>query len=298
MILAQQIVWATSLTLSKTSILTLYSKIFTISYFIVAAKITAVVIFLWMLVVILGSLLICQPLESNWDQTIAGHCGSSITLWMCHGVLNIVTDLIVLLLPMPYIYSLELSLYKKLVLMATFGLGLLCAHPSSPLLSPPTFPLLPTKPHTLCLKLITSACSVAIISAIRLYSILHVDMTDITYTILMPILWSALEPCLAITLACIPLLRPLLGGKYTPTGTARLGPTMKSRAATQKRGRRSNLLEDEVCITKSADEGTHLKPESIRYDFASSHSQVDVNMDTDVELSSIFIKKDWRVGKT
>lgn len=78
-----------------------------------------------MLVVILGSFLICQPLAYNWDQTIDGHCGSSITLWMCHGVLNIVTDLIVLLLPMPYIYSLELALYKKLVLMATFGLGLL-----------------------------------------------------------------------------------------------------------------------------------------------------------------------------
>lgn len=152
MILAQQIVWATSLTLSKTSILTLYSKVFTVSYFILAARITAVVIFLWfvhsvyfpelhkttsqltiwprpgacrMLVVILGSFLICQPLAFNWDQTIDGHCGSSITLWMCHGVLNIVTDLIVLLLPMPYIYSLELALYKKLVLMATFGLGLL-----------------------------------------------------------------------------------------------------------------------------------------------------------------------------
>lgn len=75
--------------------------------------------------VILGSFLICQPLAFNWDQTIDGHCGSSINLWVCHGVLNIVTDLIVLLLPMPYIYSLELSLYKKLVLMATFGLGLL-----------------------------------------------------------------------------------------------------------------------------------------------------------------------------
>lgn len=47
MILAQQIVWATSLTFTKTSILTLYSKVFTISYFIVAAKITAVIIFLW-----------------------------------------------------------------------------------------------------------------------------------------------------------------------------------------------------------------------------------------------------------
>lgn len=47
MILAQQIVWATSLTFTKTSILTLYSKVFTVSYFIIAAKVTAVIIFLW-----------------------------------------------------------------------------------------------------------------------------------------------------------------------------------------------------------------------------------------------------------
>ncbi|KAK7721101.1 hypothetical protein SLS64_001396 [Diaporthe eres] len=163
---------------------------------------------------------------------------------------------------MPYIYSLELALYKKLVLMATFGLGLF----------------------------------VAIISAIRLYSILHVDLSDVTYTILMPIMWSALEPCLAITLACIPLLRPLLGGRYTPTGTAKLGPpTMKSRAVTQKRSRRFKILEDEVCITGQADDGPQQRPESIRYDAISRHSHVDANTDTDVELSAIPSKKDWRV---
>lgn len=124
-------------------------------------------------------------------------------------------------------------------------------------------------------------------------------MSDVTFTILMPIMWSALEPCLAITLACIPLLRPLMGGRYTPTGTAKLGPpTMKSRAGTQKRSRRFNLLEDEVCITKSADEGPQLRPESIRYDVISRHSHNDVNTDTDVELGAISVKKDWRVEKT
>lgn len=78
-----------------------------------------------MLLVILGSFLICQPVAFNWDQTIVGHCGNSVTLWLSHGVLNIITDLIVLLLPMPYLYSLEMPLYNKLVLMVTFGLGLL-----------------------------------------------------------------------------------------------------------------------------------------------------------------------------
>lgn len=47
MILAQQIVWATSLTFTKTSILTLYSQVFTVNYFIIAARITAIIIFLW-----------------------------------------------------------------------------------------------------------------------------------------------------------------------------------------------------------------------------------------------------------
>lgn len=122
-------------------------------------------------------------------------------------------------------------------------------------------------------------------------------MTDVTYTILMPIMWSALEPCLAITLACIPLLRPLLGGRYTPTGTAKLGPpTMKSRAVTQKRSRRFNLLEDEVCITALADGGSRLRPESVRYDVISRHSHVDANTgNKDVELGAISIKKDRKV---
>lgn len=195
-----------------------------------------------MLLVILGSFLICQPVAFNWDQTIVGHCGNSVTLWLSHGVLNIITDLIVLLLPMPYLYSLEMPLYNKLVLMVTFGLGLF----------------------------------VVIISALRLYSLAHVDMTDVTYTVLMPILWSALEPCLAITLACVPLLRPLLGGRYSPTGTAKFGPPTKkmlSRTVTQKGSRKFNRLQDEASNTQLADE----------------------NVDTEVELGTIPANKDPEV---
>lgn len=79
-----------------------------------------------MLAVILGDFLICQPTAFYWDQSIpGGHCGESVKLWITTGTLNIVTDLIVLFLPMPYIFGLEMALYKKLVLIATFGAGLL-----------------------------------------------------------------------------------------------------------------------------------------------------------------------------
>lgn len=47
MMLAQQIIWAISLGLLKLSILTLYSKIFSVDYFILAARVTTVIIVLW-----------------------------------------------------------------------------------------------------------------------------------------------------------------------------------------------------------------------------------------------------------
>lgn len=53
-----------------------------------------------------------------------GHCGPSTELWIVAGSLNIVTDVIVLVLPMPYLVRLEMTMYKKVTLMITFGLGL------------------------------------------------------------------------------------------------------------------------------------------------------------------------------
>lgn len=62
--------------------------------------------------------------------------------------------------------------------------------------------------------------STCVASALRIHAILNIDFTDITYSSAEAYVWSAVEPGLAITLACVPLLRPLLGGKHSKTGTA------------------------------------------------------------------------------
>ncbi|KAK8069630.1 hypothetical protein PG994_006246 [Apiospora phragmitis] len=125
MILAQQIIWATSLAFTKISILVLYCRICTLRFFAIVAWATSAVILLWVILVVVGSLAICQPVAFNRDQTITGgHCGDPVKLWLSHGILNIVTDLVVLLLPMPVLYRLQMVLYKKVVLMLTFGMGL------------------------------------------------------------------------------------------------------------------------------------------------------------------------------
>ncbi|KAK8084911.1 hypothetical protein PG997_006182 [Apiospora hydei] len=217
MMLAQQIVWATSLAFTKISILVLYCRIFTLRMFTIVAWVTSVVILLWVILVVAGSLAICQPAAFNWDQTIpGGHCGDSVKLWLSHGILNIITDMVVLLLPMPVLYQLQMVLYKKVVLMFTFGMGL----------------------------------GVVVISAFRLHSLVEVDMTDVTYTVPLPIMWSALEPCLGITLACVPLLRPLLGGDDKHSSNEErydMGGVKTIQTIGQKKSRKFDQLRDDDC---------------------------------------------------
>lgn len=63
-------------------------------------------------------------MEYNWDKTIpTGNCHSAPILWIIGGAVNILADIIVLVLPMPSIYKLQLATYKKITLMITFGLG-------------------------------------------------------------------------------------------------------------------------------------------------------------------------------
>lgn len=106
----------------------------------------------------------------------------------------------------------------------------------------------------------------------------------------MPILWSALEPCLAITLACVPLLRPLLGGRYyTKTGTARAGggggglatrnTQTRTRTVTQKGSRRFDRLQDESSIRQLVD----------------GNVEAEVEVEVELELEAVSAKRQCEV---
>ncbi|KUI73848.1 hypothetical protein VM1G_09423 [Cytospora mali] len=186
MTLANQILWALAVCLPKLSILTLYAKIFTMSLFVNAAKLTGILVILLGLATILSAFLQCQPLAYNWDQTIpGGHCGNQVLSFEITGSINVALDIVTMLLPMPYLAKLEMVLFKKLVLIATFSVGFVTC----------------------------------IFSALRIRSLLMMDYSDLTYLAVVPSIYSILEPNVAITLACVPLLRPLLGGRYSANGT-------------------------------------------------------------------------------
>ncbi|KAK5661574.1 hypothetical protein OQA88_9669 [Cercophora sp. LCS_1] len=121
-----QFLWALSLGFSKISILLLYSSVFAVPTVIWTARASIIFITLWAVATILTGCLICQPFEMNWNPTIpGGHCGDQVLSFTVTGVLNLLTDVMVLVLPLPYLAKLQMRLYKKLVLIGVFSIGLL-----------------------------------------------------------------------------------------------------------------------------------------------------------------------------
>lgn len=65
----------------------------------------------------------CYPIASNWDPKVEGHCIDLATVIVSCSILNIVTDVAILSLPMPYLVGLQMSWTRKFQLMGIFLLG-------------------------------------------------------------------------------------------------------------------------------------------------------------------------------
>ncbi|EGC48477.1 integral membrane protein [Histoplasma capsulatum var. duboisii H88] len=172
-----QFLWVLSLSFCKVSILMLYAKVFPVATVIWVGRGAMVFIAAWAIATIVAGCVICRPFAFNWDQTIpGGKCGDQVLSFTITGVFNLVTDILVLCLPLPYLAKLQMQLYKKLVLIGVFSIGLLTC----------------------------------VVSAVRIHTLSSMDFADITYSIPPANIFSGLEPSVAVTLSCIPLLRPLL----------------------------------------------------------------------------------------
>lgn len=124
LIIPLQFLWVLSLSCTKISILLLYVSIFPVTWVIRVVWATIAVIVAWTAGTILVGCLICRPFAYNWDQSIpGGSCGDQVTSFTVTGVINLVTDVIVLITPMPLLYKLQMARYKKVTLIAVFGLG-------------------------------------------------------------------------------------------------------------------------------------------------------------------------------
>lgn len=74
----------------------------------------------------LAELCICSPITYHWDQTIpGGHCGNRLDYYIAMGFINLFVDVVIVILPMPFLCNLLLAWPKKLFAMGMFGISIL-----------------------------------------------------------------------------------------------------------------------------------------------------------------------------
>jgi hypothetical protein len=128
MIIPAQILYVLILAMAKLSALSLYLRLFGLLTWVrLHIWFLTAIIYGWAISLILASLLICHPFPYNWDISIlGGNCGNRNAVYVAGGVVNMATDILVMLIPLPSIWSLQLDTRAKIALLVIFCLGILC----------------------------------------------------------------------------------------------------------------------------------------------------------------------------
>ncbi|CZR51377.1 uncharacterized protein PAC_01252 [Phialocephala subalpina] len=166
-----------SITLMKAVFLLQYRRIFPLPNFQRLCNISLGFLVVWAMTGTLGAMLICLPIERNWDALASTKCVGRMYFWEAYAIIHIITDVLILVMPLPVLKTLPLPRVQKWVLLAVF-----------------------------CLGFCTCAISVIRITTLR-SSLME---TDVTWTMPTTVLWSMAEVLCAIICVCIPTLRPLV----------------------------------------------------------------------------------------
>ena len=83
--------------------------------------------------VIISDVLTCRPLSKAWNPLQPGVCENTLQSLIALSSCNMALDLIIILLPMPMVWRLQMATRRKIELTIIFALGFMCAPPYTPL---------------------------------------------------------------------------------------------------------------------------------------------------------------------
>lgn len=83
----------------------------------------ALFIIAYIIAQILTQIFQCVPIKALWDSNISAKCINFYAMTMAMSVMNVTTDIVVLILPMRSVSGLPISRSQKWQLSATFVLG-------------------------------------------------------------------------------------------------------------------------------------------------------------------------------
>lgn len=122
--ISSEIIYSVVIVTIKWSILAFYQRIFPHRWFQWALLGIAVFMGAWMFTTVFAISFQCIPIEFNWDTKIpGGHCINIGQLALVTSILNVLTDVAILILPLPLVWKLNVSRHRRWGLILLFGLG-------------------------------------------------------------------------------------------------------------------------------------------------------------------------------
>lgn len=188
-----QIPYKIVVSLNKISVVIFSKRIFTDKTFQIACWIILAILIGWGLGGLGATVFQCVPAEGSWNPNVKASCIDKDAFWVAFATGNAITDAMVLILPLPMVFKLQLKLRDKLLLSGVFLLG--------------GFVLV-------CSIMRTTAVSDSL-----------QNQRDITYNFIPRGIWTLTEANIGIICACLPMMKQVLR-KFFPgmfNTTARAG---------------------------------------------------------------------------
>lgn len=125
LIIPAMITYGFTITCAKISILLLYRRIFDCLRIRRATVVIGALSIGWLFTVVFSEIFLCSPTSAAWDPALifTNRCGDYEALLLGVTISNIILDVIVLILPLPIIWGLQLSKRKRVMVSGLFLLG-------------------------------------------------------------------------------------------------------------------------------------------------------------------------------
>ena len=121
--LATEVLYNSAMVPVKLSILLLYRRIFPVQWFTRTLFAVAVLVFSYTLAGTMTVIFQCVPVKHDWNAAVPATCVDFEAELISLGVINSLTDFLILFLPIPMLWKLKTSTTRKLQLTGMFGLG-------------------------------------------------------------------------------------------------------------------------------------------------------------------------------
>ncbi|KAF2770284.1 hypothetical protein EJ03DRAFT_78296 [Teratosphaeria nubilosa] len=173
-----QLLYTCCICFIKAAILSFYWRLFSVKNRIPILIVSGVVV-AWFFAIFLAVIFTCEPINAQWNILITDRkCIKTRTIWLSGSIVNVLTDAVLLVMPLPYVWSLHAPVPQRIALGCMFMLG----------------------------------CFVSVVSIVRLTVLMSLDLSskDSTFNFSEVVIWSVVEIHCGMICSCLPSLRPAI----------------------------------------------------------------------------------------